>query len=184
MQDDKTIKCPWCFEDENVKMKYSQKSRTITCSHCGQKYAVKFPWPVVTKIKPNTARKKLIKECDELYSELIKKRAGYKCEISGATKDSGAILQTHHIAHKPNIFMRYYIPNGICITKELHILDKLTLKTRKELEQMIMDVRGKSAYNQLSNAYMRSRDICLDLREIKKNLLSQIKEIDINKNNT
>lgn len=177
MSEKEMIQCPYCHDGVWVERKYSQKPRSLECETCHRKFTIKFPWPVIKKIHTKSTHKQLVEECDEFYLELIKKLAGYKCELSGATREEGAILQTHHILHKPNIFMRYYIPNGICITRELHALDNdgLSRTSRGKLETMIRDLRGQDIYEKLRNEYIRSQGIKVDLHKVRSELLEQLK---------
>lgn len=65
----------------------------------------------------------LRKQCDNLWYEIIKKRAGYKSELSGQHgKQIGgdSILNAHHIMAKPNFRLRYELQNGICLTQGEH----------------------------------------------------------------
>jgi len=50
------------------------------------------------------------KECDFLWSTLIKARAGFVSELCG----SEGSLQSHHIIGKRNLSLRYSILNGFC----------------------------------------------------------------------
>ena len=68
------------------------------------------------RIVGRMSHKDLKKHCDKLWAELIKKRAGYKSELSGQ-KDN---LVAHHLLHKPNYRLRYALENGLCITKGEH----------------------------------------------------------------
>ena len=62
---------------------------------------------IITKKK-----KSLKKQCDELWFELIKTRAGFKSEISGRNDE---YVAGHHIAGKSNYRLRYEPKNGICL---------------------------------------------------------------------
>ena len=57
-----------------------------------------------------------IKDLDELWSKVIKLRAGMKSEY----KDMEGYLCAHHILGKPTIAMRYALDNGVCITTGQH----------------------------------------------------------------
>jgi len=59
-----------------------------------------------------------VKLCDEIWSDIIKAKAGYKSEYSGKLgKQAGGdeILNAHHIVGKPNHRLRYDFDNGICL---------------------------------------------------------------------
>ena len=121
--------------------------------------------------------KKLIKECDDLWSEIIKKRAGYKSELSGVygvqlDKEIGSILQAHHIAKKPNLRLRYDLDNGICLTKWEHRYG-IHGNHEEEYRKRIKQVRGEDVYERLS--LLRNVTI-KDLRLTKLFLLMELKK--------
>lgn len=70
-------------------------------------------------------RDSLEKECDELWSDCIKLRAGFKSELSNQPawnfngEKVGGIVG-HHIIKKPNLWLRYSLDNGICVTDYEH----------------------------------------------------------------
>jgi len=100
------------------------------------------------------SKKKLIKECDSLWSEIILRKAGFRSEISGLPgrqidKDNGHILQAHHIARKPNYRLRYELENGIALTigehkRGIHGTDEELYRER------IKKVKGKDIYERMS----------------------------------
>lgn len=54
---------------------------------------------------------------DFLWALWIKARAGFVSELSGSSGD----LHAHHLVGKPNVKLRYYLPdNGICINSGEH----------------------------------------------------------------
>lgn len=61
--------------------------------------------------------KKIIKECDELWSKLVKKRAGNQCERCGTLKE----LQSHHIIPRIHFILRHDPVNGVCLCKRHHL---------------------------------------------------------------
>lgn len=63
-------------------------------------------------------QKSLKKQCDDLWTAIIKKNANYKSELSGELgKQAGGdiILTAHHILGKSNNRLRFDLQNGICI---------------------------------------------------------------------
>jgi len=64
--------------------------------------------------KRSTSQRK--HDLHEMWARIIKHRAGWKSELSGAT----GILNAHHIARKPNYYLRFSLENGICITQGEH----------------------------------------------------------------
>jgi len=75
-------------------------------------------------IRKALAKPDLKKECDKLWADIIKLRAGHKSELTMARRlhpnESVGILNAHHIARKPNYRLRYEIKNGICLTAWQH----------------------------------------------------------------
>ena len=153
------IKCPHCFSNITyLNWKFSQKPSKKRCPCCDGEYTIKLPWPIIKKVKAKSDHKLLRDECDDLYLELIKAMAGYKCEITKQSSgEPGIILQTHHILHKSNHYMRYLIENGICIDKRWHAKDNLaTPGAKAHLEEEIKRVRGEDIYKILSDKHRAS----------------------------
>lgn len=69
-------------------------------------------------------RDSLEKECDEIWRDIIYMKAGFKSQLSGtmAVLENGRItgLNAHHIAKKPNYWLRYSLLNGFCCTPDEH----------------------------------------------------------------
>ena len=65
-----------------------------------------------------TKPKSIKKQCEELWFSIIKKRAGYKSELSGipGIKAGGTeAITAHHIYGKANNRLRFDLENGICL---------------------------------------------------------------------
>ena len=95
--------------------------------------------------------KPLKKQCDKLWTECVKARAGYKSEVSGKEgKQIGGehVLHAHHIARKPNYRLRYELDNGICLTAWEHRYG-IHGDHEEEYREKIKDVRGANIYQQL-----------------------------------
>jgi len=61
-----------------------------------------------------------IKKLDKQWSELIKIRAGYKCEVCG--KPAGQCkLNSHHIIGRRNKTTRWDLRNGCCLCVKHHM---------------------------------------------------------------
>lgn len=61
--------------------------------------------------------KQLAKDrCDDLWSELVKMRAGFKCEVC-QRKDT---LNSHHIYSRANHAVRHDPDNGVCLCVSHH----------------------------------------------------------------
>lgn len=99
------------------------------------------------KHKYGAKRKDLKKECDNLWSECVKARAGYKSEISGRT----GILHSHHIKGKATYRLRYELDNGICLTAGEHKFGVHLQSRKDDYERRISEAKGKEVMEKLSN---------------------------------
>jgi hypothetical protein len=104
------------------------------------------------KRKTISKHKKMMKECDQMWSEIVKIKAGYKSEYSGKKgKEVGgyAILNSHHLIGKSSLALRYNIENGSCITNGEHFYIA-GVEGRKEMfKQRIIEVRGYDVFAKL-----------------------------------
>ena len=92
------------------------------------------------------SRKSIRKELDELWAELVKKRAGYKCERSGKTR----YLNSHHIFSRSNLSVRWDLDNGVCLNAGWHTLQTNSAhKAPIEFIEWIKDKRGEKWYQEL-----------------------------------
>lgn len=57
----------------------------------------------------------LFNSCTNLWTKIIKTRAGFKSEISGKGKESGYNIAAHHVFGKKNYALRFSVMNGICL---------------------------------------------------------------------
>lgn len=77
-------------------------------------------------MKKLSPKKKLAKECYDLWVKYVKERSGWKSELSGqpgVIGKSGKItgLNAHHIAGKSNYWLRFEPDNGINLSSYEHI---------------------------------------------------------------
>jgi hypothetical protein len=63
------------------------------------------------------SNKKAKKACDDAWSELVKKRAKYRCEVCGKT----TALNSHHIYSRSNNSTRHDPENGVCCCAGCHV---------------------------------------------------------------
>ena len=149
------------------KEKVSKKFRKEYKKETGKQYRQKT-------IGPN-----LKKECDDLWIELIKKRAGYRSELSGKGKNEGIIITSHHIAGKPNTKLRYLVENGICLENHKeHIFgvhNKFNPPIANEYQNKIIDYIGKERWEYLKS--LRADKSKADLALIKIYLQKELKNI-------
>lgn len=119
--------------------------------------------------------KSLKKQCQDLWYEAVKLKAGYKSEISGIPgRQIGGdhILAAHHIAKKPNNVLWFHLMNGICVTQSEH--QSIHGKDEELWRRKIMNIKGKDIYEQL--ALMRY-DTMKDLTLCKIYLENEIKRL-------
>lgn len=62
------------------------------------------------------SKSSLTKKLDNAWSELVKKRAKYKCEVCGKTDT----LNSHHIVGRVNRTLRWDVKNGVCLCVKHH----------------------------------------------------------------
>lgn len=93
------------------------------------------------------SKKTLKKKCDALWSELVKIKAGYKCELCGAKKN----LQSHHIFGRRANSTRFYVPNGVCLCWRCHFVEAEQNSTKFGL--WIVAKRGQAWYDELNERH-------------------------------
>jgi hypothetical protein len=115
---------------------------------------------------------------DDIWSEIIKIKAGNKCEFENCTKTT--YLNSHHIFSRTNLSLRWDINNGICLCSGHHLLKNDSAhKAPIEFIEWLKIKRGENWYNYLRKKY-RENSKKIDYLEIKKEL-EKIKEDLINK---
>jgi hypothetical protein len=60
---------------------------------------------------------KILAKCVELWSALVKIKAGYKSEVSGIENEQ---LHSHHILGRKGHALKFNLDNGICLTATEH----------------------------------------------------------------
>lgn len=70
--------------------------------------------------KASSNKKKLIKECEDLWSLIVKIRAGHRCEYYNCSYNYN-LLNSHHFYSKGAYSqLKYDIENGICLCVKHH----------------------------------------------------------------
>ena len=91
-------------------------------------------------------KKNEIKMLDKLWSEAVKIAAGNKCEKSGKTR----YLNSHHFYSCSNQSVRWYIPNGVCLTSGNHTLcNDSAHKAPADFVEYMIEQRGEEWLNEL-----------------------------------
>ena len=96
--------------------------------------------------------KSLKKQCDELWTEIIKKKAGYKSELSGKGGrqiDGEFVICAHHIGGKANYRLRYELDNGICLTNGEHSFGVHNANQAEEYREKIKRIKGDDIYERM-----------------------------------
>ena len=113
-------------------------------------------------------RKQLIKDCDILWSKIIRSRAGQKCQICGLRAS-----ETHHIAGR-GMSVRFSLGNGLAMCRKCHNHD-----FEEEMEVKISKLIGENQLEALKIlARLPIKLTSYDLAELKKELTKTLKETD------
>ena len=99
--------------------------------------------------------KNQIKRMDTLWASIIKARAGNVSEISG----QDGLLESHHIANKPNHHLRYSLENGIYITYHEHRYEAHADEMWGRSRLQALKGRGKKAKFKAKVRVLRGEDI-------------------------
>jgi len=65
------------------------------------------------------SKKGLTKQLDKLWSQLIKREAGNKCEVCDL-EGGNTRLNSHHIVGRRNYRLRWELYNGVCLCSGCH----------------------------------------------------------------
>ena len=111
-----------------------------------------------------------------MWYEVIKKRAGYICQLTGVPGQVAA----HHIAGKPNHRLRYELRNGICIDNyKMHIWgvhNKNDPAKAFEIQNRIIDFIGKQEWEFLKSLSHGCKKT--DLKLIRIYLINELEELN------
>ena len=127
-------------------------------------------------------RKKLIKELDALWKEIIKERANYKSELSGLPAKPA---HPHHSKGKSSHALRFDVRGGICITAaehfEAHSTDNYEIQTR--IREVLRNREGKNIIEILDLQRNRTK-VNLDIIRLQlKEILQEIKTKKLQESN-
>lgn len=93
-----------------------------------------------------------VSKVDKLWGEVIKARAGYRSELSGAAGrqiGGDAILHPHHLRGKSTYRLRYELENGVCCTSGEHKFGFHHAGRREGYEQKIAAKRRPDLFEYL-----------------------------------
>ena len=120
-------------------------------------------------------KKSLLKICDELWSKLVKIRAGFRCEYCWKT----SWLNSHHIRSRTNYSTRYNLDNGICLCQAHHTLSSTfsAHKTPIEFIERIKEERGEEWYDNLKLESSKIRD--KNYKKVEQYLLEETEKLTV-----
>ena len=109
--------------------------------------------------KKKTPSQRLRIYCDKLWSPIIIRNAGNQSEYSGKLYDpeNGVYLVAHHLAGKPNLAMRYSIPNGMSLTIGEHKWVAHNQGRYEHFRNRVIELRGPDTYERLEDIKPDSR---------------------------
>ena len=162
----------------------SKKNRIeLTCENCNKKYLKQ-----ISQIKWRGKSRFCSNECrlygrsnieptklgnDKLWSDLIKKNAGFKCEYCG----NESRLNSHHIFSRRNYAVRWYDKNGICLCVSHHILGNFSAhKAPIEFVEWMKEKRGIIWYNDLR--IQAAKTVKTDLKEMHDVLQKELEKYE------
>lgn len=98
----------WSKECPNCQLKKAMLKRTVK---------VKDTTKPVREILKKSPSQSINKRLDDIWSQLVKLRAGNKCEVCGSTQH----LNSHHIYSRAKMSVRWNVENGICLCVGHHV---------------------------------------------------------------
>lgn len=123
------IKCPTCGK-EFIQTRVSQKYCSRKCGEPYKKKSAKY-------VKGNI---------DRLWGELIKLKAGIKCEHCGKSNN----LNSHHIFSRSKMSLRWDIDNGVCLCVGHHVFGEFSAhKSPIDFVEWLREKRGEDWYQRL-----------------------------------
>jgi len=96
--------------------------------------------------KTKTTRQKTTDKLDKLWAQVVKLRAGNRCEMCGKT----GRLNSHHIYSRSNLRVRWHIPNGVCLCAGCHALGNYSAhKAPADFMDWLEEERGTAFLDKL-----------------------------------
>lgn len=87
--------------------------------------------------------KKSIKKLDKIWSLKVKEDANFRCELSRLSKEQ-CQLHSHHFIGRRHRSLRWWLPNGVCLSASKHKLDIWSAHENPEwFREQMLDLRGK-----------------------------------------
>ena len=92
-----------------------------------------------------------------MWADIIKLRAGHKCEKCGKTKEV-ATLNSHHIFARNSHSTRWDLRNGICLCSSCHTFGKDAAHRDPSFKDWVIDYIGEDNYDLLRLRYYDAWD--------------------------
>jgi hypothetical protein len=90
-------------------------------------------------------KKSHIAKLDSLWSKKVKELSGYRDQLTG-----GAGKESHHFITRTNRALRWWLPNGICLSVENHTGNTFSAhKSPKAFKEAIRRRRGEDWYKEI-----------------------------------
>ena len=123
--------------------------------------------------------KAIDKRLDDLWSELVKLRAGNKCEIKNCQKT--APLNSHHVYSRAKRSVRWCVENGYCLCVGHHIGTKFSAhKTPNDFSEWSKQDRGQEWFDLLqAKAHTISKLHKFEKELLAKELQKEIADITL-----
>jgi len=81
-------------------------------------------------------RRAIVRKLDKLWAEIVKIRAGYRCQRCGKKSNN---LQAHHICGRRKYSTRWVIENGVALCAACHILVQENFVEASELVKKVLE---------------------------------------------
>jgi hypothetical protein len=102
----------------------------------------------------SSSKKTLTNKLDKAWSQVVKQRAGNKCEVCGKVQS----LNSHHYISRSNRMLRWDPRNGVCVCAGCHLFKNESFHKNPEFSHYWME----------ENRWEDLRDINCIMYEIKK----------------
>ena len=118
-----------------------------------------------------TPRKRLIKELDKLWTEIVKLRAGNKCQYCGR---NNIRLNAHHIHSRSRYATRWDLDNGVCLCFTHH---RLMHDDPEEAMKFYKTLFTQEQWEQLkTKAHQLAKFSLADLEQMRDKLKEELKK--------
>jgi hypothetical protein len=156
----------------------------LTCKICNKaykRYRSQIKWRGSAycskgcKSSAMKTKKGLKRTIDKLWADIVKVKAGHKCEYIDCEKTT--YLNSHHIFSRSNHALRWNLENGVCLCAGHHILSNMSAhKAPLEFAEWLKEYRGIEWYERLRRL-SRVVTTMTDYDEIKKQLYTELEKL-------